>query len=406
MLVIAPAALASGPAACDGDGWFDFGLTGSVTAVNADAGILTVAVEHGSDGLSGTVNVVVTEDTCLLRAQHHERTSVELTDVTAGDRVTILGTTDDSSGETVYTAAVVCVRAPCFGLVGTVTAVDADAGTLSVAVDEASGGLTGTIDILVTADTRIVRGSHEGRGCDDELTLDDVTVGDGVGVWGTIDSSSGKAVYTADKVCLRVPRFGLVGAVTAVDGVKGLVTVAIGHASGELSGSIDVAVTGDTELYAVADHERTPITLADVAVDDEVAVFGTIDSSTGSRVYTAHVLLDGISADWLPKPSCKLHDAAVDARDAKKGDRLKLRLKVADAMPGCPTARVSISVKTSAGRTVATRNVVGVAVNRQVTVALKLGRTLRHGSYRLVATSTDWAGNTQARARTAVLKIK
>jgi hypothetical protein len=406
-LAIAPVALASGPAPGDpGQGrqcWFDFGLSGSVTAV--DAGVLTVAVEHGTDGLSGTLAVLVTDETDVFRAQHHERTCISLADVAVGDRVEVFGTTDDSTDETVYTAVVVCVRAPCFGLVGTVTAVDVDGGVLSVAIDEASGGLTGTVDILVTAETRILRG-REARGCDDELTLADVSVGDGVGVWGTVDSSSAKAVYTAEKVCLRVPRFGLVGAVTAIDVEGGLITVAIDHASGDLSGSIDVAVTVDTELFAVADHERTPITLLDVAVDDEVAVFGTVDSSSGSTVYTAHVVLDGVSADWLPRPACKLRNAAVDAAHAKKGDRLRLRLRVSDAMPGCRTAKVTVSVRTSAGRTVATRTVAALAVNQPVTVALRLAKSLRHGSYRLVATSTDWAGNEQARAKTALLKVR
>ena len=91
---------------------------------------------------------------------------------------------------------------------------------------------------------------------------------------------------------------------------------------------------------------------------------------------------------------------------ARKSDKLKLRLKVADAMPGATTAKVTISVKTATGRTVATRTVVAVALNRSVTVAVKLGRTLHRGAYRLVATSIDWAGNRQAHARTAVLRVK
>jgi hypothetical protein len=404
-LVLAPAVLASGPRHCDSDVWFDFGLSGSVVAVDAGTGVLTVAVEHGTDGLSGTVEVLVNADTRLFRAQHHDRACIGLEDIVAGDHVVVFGMTDDSAGAVVYTAAVVCVRAPCFGLVGTVTAVDVEAGVLTVAIDEASGGLTGTVDIVVTDGTRFVLG-HEGRCCDDEITLADVDVGDGVGVWGTIDSSSGTPVYAADRVCVRVPRFGLVGAVTAVDAVSGVITIEIDHASGDLSGSVDVAVTPDTELYAVADHGRTPITLADVVVDDEVAVFGTIDSSSGDPVYTAHVVLDGVSADWMPRPVCRPHATSVNAGDAKRGDKLKLRLRVADAMPGCPTARVTLSVKTAAGRTVATRTVAAVAVNQQVKVALELARTLRHGRYRLVATSTDWAGNQQARAKTAVLKVK
>jgi len=414
-LVAAPAALASGPAPCDPGGtWFDFGLSGTVTAVDAENGLLTVAVEHGSDGLSGTVDVAVTEDTHLVRAQHHERTDITLAAVVVGDRVVIFGSTDDSTGTTVYTAAVVCVRAPCFGLVGTVTAVDTDKGVLTVAIEEVSGDLTGTLDIVVTDQTRIVRAEHgdHARQCGGEtgITLADVAVGDSVGVWGTIDSSSGSPVYTADRVCIRVPRFGLVGSVTAVDADNGTLTVAIDHASGDLTGSLDVAVTEDTELYKVGAAARqcddqTEMTLADIAQGDEVAVFGTIDSSSGSPVYMAHVVLDGVSADWLPKPVCKPTDAAVGAGHARKGDKLKLRLKVADAMPGATTAKVTVSVKTATGRTVATRTVAAVALNRSVTVAVKLGRTLHRGSYRLVATSTDWAGNRQAHARTAVLRV-
>ena len=418
-LVAAPAALAVGPSPCGpgagGPTWSDFGLSGTVTAVDADNGLMTVAVEHGSGGLSGSVDVVVTDDTHLVRARHHERTDIVLKDVVAGDRVVVFGSTDDSTDPTVYTAEVVCVRAPCFGLVGTVTAVDTDKGVLTVAIDEASGELTGTLDIVVTADTHIVRVERPGhaRQCGDEtqITLAGVDVGDSVGVWGTIDSTSGSPVYTADRVCIRVPRFGLVGSVTGRDADNGTLTVAIAHASGGLMGSLEVAITEDTELYKVAARTRgcgdtTQITLADVAAGDEVAVFGTIDSSTGRAVYSAHVVLDGVSAGRLPRPVCKPSDAAVRTVHAKKGDRLKLRLKVADAMPGATTAKVTIRVKTVTGRTVATRTVSAVALNRSVTVAVKLGRTLHRGSYRLVATSTDWVGNKQAHARTAVLRVK
>jgi hypothetical protein len=413
-LVVAPAALAS-PKACDpGDGphgWFDFGLKGSVTAVDAENGVLTVAVENGSDGLPATLDVVVNEDTHLFRVQHHDRTEIALSDILVGDEVMVLGWTDDSSGEVVYTAAAVAVKAPCFGLVGTVTAVDAESGLLTVSIDEATGDLTGELQIVVTDETRIAR-AHRfdgGRGCDGEevpLTLADVAVGDSVGVWGTIDKTGDAPVYTADRVCIKVPRFGLVGSVTAVDADNGVLSVAIDHASGDLTGSVDVAVTGDTELYKVADHEKTDITLADIAVGDEVAVFGTVDLSTGESVYTAHVVLDGVSADWLPKPSCKPGDAAVSGGDAQKGDRLKLRLKVADATPGCPTASVTLKIKNASGRTVASRTVAGVKVNTSVTVAVKLGAALHRGTYRVVATSRDWAGNRQAKARTAVLTVK
>jgi hypothetical protein len=409
-LVAAPAALAGGPAPCapgDGDhpGWFDFGLVGSVSTVDLASGVLTVAVEHGSDGLPGTLDVVVNGDTCLVREQHHERIAIALKDIVAGDEVAIFGSVDGSGDVTVYTAAVVCVRVPSFCLVGTVTAKDVGKGVLSVAIDEASGGLSGTVDVLVSADTRIVKSDHARR-CDDGLTLADVAVGDSVGVWGTIDTSGGSAVYTADRVCVRVPRFGLVGSVTKLDAENGVLSVAVDHGSAGLSGTVDVLVTADTELRSIGDHQCTEITLADVHVGDEVAAFGTVDKGTGTAVYTAHVVLDGVSADWLPRPHCRPQDDEVDAADAQRGDRLKVHLRVADAMPGCATARVTVRLKTATGRTVASRTVAAVAVNRAVTVTLKLGKTLHRGAYRLVTISTDWAGNRQAHARTAVLKVK
>jgi hypothetical protein len=411
LLVVVPAALAA-PRACDtGETWFDFGLSGSVTAVDAVANVLTISVEHGTDGLPDAVDVVVTGDTHLFRTLHHDRTEIEFGDISAGDEVTVLGWTDDSAGETVYTAAAVAVKAPCFGLVGTVTAVDVVKGTLTVSIDEAGGDLTGEIEIVVTDETRIVRAHrfHQGRGCDGEevpLTLADIAVGTRVGVWGTVDESGDEPVYTADRVCIQAPRFGLVGSVTAIADDGRSLTVAVDHASGDLTGSVEVVVTGETEFYSLADLEKTSITLADVAMGDEVAVFGTVDLSTGESVYTAHVVLDGVSADLLPRPACKPTAVTVSGHHARKGDRLKLRLKVADDMPGCPTASVTLAVKSASGRTVASRTLAGVKVNASVTVAVKLRAALHRGSYRVIATSRDWAGNTQARAGMAVLTVK
>ena len=341
-LVVAPAALAA-PKACDtGETWFDFGLRGARPPS-------TPRTARSPSPSSKAARACRPRSTCwsrrtrtCSRRNDDDRTCIELADIVAGDEVMILGWTDDSSGEVVHTAAAVSVKAPCFGLVGTVTAVDADQGLLTVSVDEATGDLTGEIQIVVTDETRVVR-AHQYRarharrdGEEERLTLADVAVGDTVGVWGTVDKSGAAPVYTADRVSVKVPRFGLVGSVSEVDADGGALFVAIDHASGDLTGTIEVAITGDTELFKLADHEKTAITLADVAAGDKVAVFGTIDLSAGEAVYTAHVLLDGVSADMLPKPACKPGDAAVKRGDAQKGDRLKLRIKVADAMPGCP----------------------------------------------------------------------
>jgi hypothetical protein len=412
-LALAPEALAASKGCDPGDGsqWFDFGLKGDVTAIDAANGVLTIAVDEGTDCLPASISVQVGEDTHVFRMQHSDRTQIALADVAVGDRVTVLGWIDDTTGETVYTAAAVAVSAPCFGLVGTVTAVDVDQGLLTVSVEEASGDLTGEVQIVVTDETHIVRAEHYhfgGHGCDGgevPLTLADVKVGDSVGVWGTVDNSGAVPVYTADRVCLNAPRFGLVGAVTAV-GDDGTLTVAIDHASRGLTGSLDVVVGSETELYKIVDGEQTDITLADVAAGDEVAVFGTVDLSTGEAVYTAHVVIDGVSADWLPRPTCKPGDAHVAAGGARRGERIRLRLRVADAMPGCPSASVTLMIKNASGRTVTTRTIAKVKVNAPVTVAVRLGASLHRGAYRVVATSRDWAGNRQAKARAAVLTVK
>jgi hypothetical protein len=416
-LLLAPAALAA-PAAHDPGGggpvgcWtFDFGLAGSVTAVDAAAGTVTVALEHGTDGLPASVDVKVDGDTRITRAERFGGCGCDiltLDDIAVGDEVLVAGSTDDSVDPPVYTAAFIVVHAPCFGLVGTVTDVDVDNGLLTVAVDEGSGDLSGEVKVVVNDETRIVESHHRARGCDtyeEPLTLGDVSVGDTVGVWGTVDKSGDAPVYTAERVCIRVPRFGLVGTVVSRDAENGLLDVAIDHASGDLTGTIEVSVSADTELFQVGGHERTAITLADVQEGDEVAVFGTVDVSSGSEVYTAHVVLDGVPAD-LPHPRCKPADAAVAGRDAGRGDKVRLRLKVADAMPGCATAKVTLKIKDKAGRTVATRTVTGVVVNQSATVGVKLGKALRRGAYRLIATSVDWAGNRQVRAASARLTVK
>ena len=57
-----------------------------MTAVDAVNGVLTVAVEHGSDGLPASVDVLVTEDTHLFRVQHHDRTEIALAEISSATR--------------------------------------------------------------------------------------------------------------------------------------------------------------------------------------------------------------------------------------------------------------------------------------------------------------------------------
>lgn len=74
-------------------------------------------------------------------------------------------------------------------------------------------------------------------------------------------------------------------------------------------------------------------------------------------------------------------------------------------MPGSSTASVSVAVVNAKGAKVAAGTVSGVALNKAVTLSLKLRKSLIRGTYRVVTKATDDAGNRQLRAGSAVLRV-
>ena len=421
-LVFAPSAMAKspkqpGPGGGPPGGAPVFFVSGSVTAIDTDAGVLTVAVDHGSGGLSGTLSVNVTSDTEFYSLGNHKKTAITLADIAVGDKVAIFGTVDTSSGAAVYTALEVCVHVPSFACVGSVTAIDSDNGVLTVAIDpppsdpgskghppaDPGAEISGTVSVNVTSDTEFYSLSNHKKTA---ITLADIAVGDKVAIFGTVDTSSGAAVYTALEVCVHVPSFACVGSVTAIDSDNGVLTVAVDHGSGGLSGTLSVNVTSDTEFYSLSNHKKTAITLADITAGDKVAIFGTVDASSGAAVYTASMVFDGGSAGCLPLPFCKPAPLKLKSGDAGKGDTLNFRIKVVDTMPGGGTAKVSLTVTTMKGKKLASATASGVTLNKTVSVSCKLKKALAKGTYRIVGDATDWAGNKQAKVATATLKVK
>ena len=416
-LVLAPAVLAPAVWACPGPpvGPHTFACMGEVTAVDVDAGLLTVAVQpspYELHELHGTLTITITSHTKLFSLAGDHKTAITLADIAVGDQVAVTGTVDKSSGTAVYTAREVCVYVPNahrFACMGEVTAVDADAGLLTVAVEHGCHQLNGTVTITITGDTRLFSVAYDQKTA---ITLADIVAGDHVAISGTVDKGSGTAVYTAREVCVRVPPepdvhlFACVGSVSAVDATGGLLTVALRHGSHELNGTLVITVTSDTRLFSLADHQKAAITLADIAVGDQVAVLGTADESSGTVVYTAAVVLDGAAQHCLPLPLCKPSPMRVKTAHAQRGDKLKVRLKVRDQMPGCHTAKVRLTVTTMSGRKLTSVTVRGVTVNRRTTVTYRLRKTLHRGTYRIRAKATDWAGNVQAKAASAKLKVR
>ena len=419
-LVLAPAVLAPAVWACPGPpvGPHTFACMGEVTAADVDAGLLTVAVQpspYELHELHGTLTITITSHTKLFSLAAGHKTAITLADIAVGDQVAVSGTVDKSSGTAVYTARVVCVLvcpAPDvhrFACTGEVTAVDADAGLLTVDVEHGCHQLNGTVTITITGDTKLFSVAYDQKTA---ITLADIVVGDHVAVSGTLDKGSGTAVYTAREVCVRVSPepdvhlFACVGSVSAVDATGGLLTVDLRHGSHELNGTLTIAVTSDTRLFSLADHQKAAITLADIAVGDHVAVLGTADESSGTAVYSAAVVLDGAAKGSLPLPLCKPAPLKVKASDAHRGDKLKVRLKIRDKMPGCHTAKVRLTVTTMGGRKLTSVTVRGVTVNKRTTVTYELRKTLRRGNYRIRARAIDWAGNKQAKAASAKLKVR
>ena len=304
-----------------------------------------------------------------------------------------------------------------FVAAGTVTAVDTTNDLLTFTVAHASGGLTGSLAVAITPDTQLfLRAGGDGAVCERAgceratITLADIVVGERVRVCGTIATSSdtaGTTVYTATRVCVSVPRFACVGAVSVVDTTNDLLTLTVAHGTDGLSGTLIAAITPGTRIFSpVAWASGTEATLADIAVGDEVAVCGTIDASSGTTVYDARIVFDCGSADALPAPVCAPASLSVRAAHAGRGDLLKVHVKVADAMPGCSTAKVALMLTTMNGRKLAAATASGVTLNKTVAVSFKLRRSLIRGTYRIVARATDAAGNKQAHARTAILKVK
>jgi hypothetical protein len=282
-------------------------------------------------------------------------------------------------------------------------------GTLQVSVTHGSCSLNGASSLTVTVadDAQL----FSVTGCRrSPIDFSAISQGDQVTLRGTIDDSSGTPVYTATRVCVRVPCFACVGSVDAIpvpdNNGGGTLQVSVTHSSCSLNGasSLTVTVADDAQLFSVTGCQRSPIDFCAISQNDQVALCGTIDDSSGVPVYTAQVVFD-CGADPLPAPASQPTSQSVTGGAVGQGHSLKLHLRVSDAMPGCSSADVSVSVVNAKGVKVAGQTVSGVALNKTVAVSLKLHKGLMRGTYRIVTKATDQAGNHQIHAGTALLRV-
>lgn len=174
-----------------------FSCGGTVASVDTANDLLYVNVTCGTDSLPTPLTVAVTPNTQLFEAEDGCPSAIDLGQIVAGEQVRVSGTIDDSTGTPAYDAARVRVSQPRFFCEGEVSQVDTSNNVLTIDVTCGSGGLSGPLEVAVTPDSQLY--SFADFACD-PIDLSQVNAGDQVAVCGTIDASSGTAVYDAGVV--------------------------------------------------------------------------------------------------------------------------------------------------------------------------------------------------------------
>ena len=180
-----------------------------------------------------------------------------------------------------------------FTCVGQIQAVDTTAGTVTVRVHLASRGaadyLGDDLTIVAAADAHVFKA--EGSVLK-PIALGDLVAGEKLRVEGTIDYSTGSAVFMGKRLVMRrlpineIKRFAFRGPVTAVDAAAGKLTATMVRVTRALSpyyhAACDFVVAPDVRLWVMKDGWPVRATLADVVVGDKVYAQGGADRSTPS----------------------------------------------------------------------------------------------------------------------------
>jgi hypothetical protein len=173
---------------------------GTVSSVDLQAGALVVLVRHGSAGLHGSlgksVTVYVPSSARIFSVRHRTAAVATIAEITAGDRVSILGRVDRTDlSAPVFTASCVFVRhvAPVdqikwFACLGQVSAVDQTTDTMTVSVKCGTRAVRGDVDLTLTVTAASVMRTFAG-GAVSTVTLADVQTGESIVAKGSIDRS-------------------------------------------------------------------------------------------------------------------------------------------------------------------------------------------------------------------------
>ena len=104
-------------------------------------------------------------------------------------------------------------------------------------------------------------------------------------------------------------------------------------------------------------------------------------------------------------PTATAKAMALKAAKAKKGKTLKIKVTISDPAPSCGTASLTLTLTTKKGAKLWSLVKTAQPTNKALVISYKLKKTLKKGSYFIVCRATDAAGNLQAKATKAKLKI-
>ena len=104
-------------------------------------------------------------------------------------------------------------------------------------------------------------------------------------------------------------------------------------------------------------------------------------------------------------PTAAAKAMALKAAKAKKGKTLKIKVTIADPTPSCGSATLTLTLTTKKGAKLWHLVKTAEPTNKALVISRKLKKALTKGTYFIVCRATDAAGNLQAKASKAKLKI-
>jgi outer membrane protein assembly factor BamB len=234
-------------------------LDGKITAVDAGAATITVQPREGDP-----VTVQTSEDTKFFRKiSPKNHVAITFDDLAIDDLLLVLG---EWENETFNASRVIVLPPPPAKLVGVITALDPDAGTITLQPKEGD-----PVTVQTGENTKYFQIQRQGKPL--LITFDDLVVGDKIVVLGYRDGE----VFNATKVVVLLPPLPkpISGVIQALDPEAGTLTVNLKDKD-----PLTIQTTEETKYFRRTPTGQEEISFDDLALQDRVIVWVTRDGET------------------------------------------------------------------------------------------------------------------------------